>query len=48
MILDKGGYGTVGSGFHEGLWGVPIPVVHHTPLGLYPAPYNGMSFLDGN
>ena len=47
MVLDKGGHVPVGYGCHEGLWGVPMPVVHQKPRGLHPEPYNGIVFWDG-
>ena len=39
------GYGPFGSSWHEGFWGVTMPVVYHTPQGLHPAQYNETLFL---
>ena len=45
MVLDTGGFGTVGSGYHEVLWSVLMSVVNKTQQGLHPELYNGMFCL---
>ena len=46
MVLDADGYVPVGPGFHEGLWGVLMTLVHQTPLELHPELYDGVSFFE--
>ena len=47
MLLGTGGYRTAESDGKKKLRGVTMSVVNQTPRGLHPAPYNGMTFLDG-
>ena len=48
MVLVKGGYVPVGYRCHEGLWVLPITVLHQKSRGMLPSLYNGISFLDGD
>ena len=48
MVLGTGVYVPVRSNLNEGLWVIPVPVVHQTPLELHQAYYNTVLFLDGD
>ena len=47
MVLLVGGDVTVGYFCYECLWGVQLPVVHHTPRGINQSYHNVISFLFG-
>ena len=48
MVPGTGGYGTVIPFFHEGLWGKPLVVVHHTTQGMHQETYIIMLCLSRN
>ena len=47
MALVTCGYGPVLFNLNEGLWGIPMSVLYHSPRGFHPALHNGISFFDG-